>query len=110
MHAAFQAHPPNTGTIGDADDLLLRHPIFHTRDLEHAREYIGGVFGEHRVAYLPKERQLDFRHREAKLGPIKPNCVSGLFSASCAANRFAAAKLWPWVTVTFTTETINADP
>jgi hypothetical protein len=38
----------------------------------------------------------------------KPNRVSGLFSASCAANRFAAAKLWPWVAVTFTTETAGA--
>jgi AraC-like DNA-binding protein len=33
------------------------------------------VWGEHRVAYLPKERQLDFRHREAKLGPIAVNSM-----------------------------------
>ena len=43
-HAAFQAHPGGTSTIGDAD-LLPRQPIFRTRDLEHAREYLGGVFG-----------------------------------------------------------------
>ena len=78
MHAtpaACQAHPFNTGTIDCADDLLPRHPIFRTRDLEHAREHIVSVFGDHRVAYLPRERLLDFRHREAKLGAIAVNSM-----------------------------------
>jgi AraC-like DNA-binding protein len=78
MHAkpaAFKGHTSNTNTFGAADDLLSRHPIFRTRDLEHAREHMGAVWGDHRVAYLPKERQLDFRHREAKLGPIAVNSM-----------------------------------
>ena len=73
-HAAFQAHPGGTRTIGDAD-LLPRQPIFRTRDLEHAREYLGGVFVEARFAYLSRERHLDFRHRQAKLGPIAVNSM-----------------------------------
>jgi hypothetical protein len=78
MHAApaaFQAHPFNATAIGGADELLPRHPIFRTRDLDCAREHIAGVFGEHRVTYLPRERRLDFRHREARLGPIAVNSM-----------------------------------
>jgi AraC-binding-like domain len=71
---AFQTHPDNTGAIGDAD-LLPRHPTFRTQDLEHAREYIRGVWGEHRVTYLTKERGLDFRHRQAKLGSVAVNSM-----------------------------------
>jgi hypothetical protein len=73
-HAAFQAHPGGTSTIGNAD-LLPRQPIFRTRDLEHARQYLGGVFVEARFAYLSRERHLDFRHRQAKLGPIAVNSM-----------------------------------
>ena len=73
-HAAFQAHPGSTSTIGDAD-LLPRQPIFRTRDLEHAREYLGGVLVEARFAYLSQERRLDFRHRQAKLGSIAVNSM-----------------------------------
>jgi AraC-binding-like domain len=73
-HAAFPAHPGGTSTIGDAD-LLPRQPIFRTRDLEHAREYLGGVLVEARFAYLSQERHLDFRHRQAKLGPIAVNSM-----------------------------------
>ena len=73
--SAFQANTDDDGATGGATDLLPRHPIFRTRDLEHAREYISGVLGEHRVAYLPKERQLDFRHRQAKLGEIAVNSM-----------------------------------
>jgi AraC-like DNA-binding protein len=78
MHAtpaAFQEHPLDVSTIGAADELLPRHPIFRTSDLEHAREHMGDVWGEHRVAYLPKQRHLDFRHREAKLGSIALNSM-----------------------------------
>jgi AraC-like DNA-binding protein len=72
--AAFRAHPINIGTVA-GDELLPRHPIFRTRDLDQAREHMGGVFGEHRVAYLSKERRLDFRHREAKLGTVAVNSM-----------------------------------
>jgi AraC-like DNA-binding protein len=75
MPAAFQPCQSNTSALVDADELLPRHPIFRTRDLEHAKEHIEGVFGEHRVAYMPKERQLDFRHRVARLGPIAVNSM-----------------------------------
>jgi AraC-like DNA-binding protein len=71
---AFQTHSDNTDAIGDAV-LLPRHPVFRTHDLEHAREYIRGVWGEHRVAYLTKEHGLDFRHRQAKLGSIAVNSM-----------------------------------
>ena len=74
MPAAFQAYPDRTNAIGDAE-LLPRQPIFRTRDLEHAREYLGGVFVEARFAYLSQERRLDFRHRQAKLGPIAINSM-----------------------------------
>ena len=73
-HAAFQADSGYTNTIGDADP-LPRQPIFRTRDLEHAREYLGGVLVEARFAYLSQERHLDFRHRQAKLGPIAINSM-----------------------------------
>jgi hypothetical protein len=78
MHAtpaAFQAHPFDASTLGGADELLPRHPIFRTRDLEGAREHMRGVWGEHRIDYLSKDRRLDFRHREAKLGPIAVNSM-----------------------------------
>ena len=78
MHAtpaAFRVHPFDTSAVGSADELLPRHPIFRTCDLERAREHIAGVFGEHRVAYLSKERRLDFRHREARLGHIAVNSM-----------------------------------
>jgi AraC-binding-like domain len=72
--AAFQAYPDRTNTIGDTD-LLPRQPIFRTRDLEHVREYLCGVFVEARFSYLSQERRLDFRHRQAKLGPIAVNSM-----------------------------------
>ena len=74
MPAAFQTRPNRTNTIGDAD-LLPRQPIFRTRDLEQAREYLGGVFVDARFAYLSRQRRLDFRHRQAKLGPIAVNSM-----------------------------------
>ena len=68
--SAFQANTDDDDATGGATDLLPRYPIFRTRDLEQAREYIRGVLGEHRAAYLSKERHLDFRHRQAKLGQV----------------------------------------
>lgn len=77
MHTSppfFQVHPDNAESIGDAD-LLPRHPIFRTHDLEHAREHLAGVFTEHSLAYLTKGRRLDFRHRQAKLGAVAINSL-----------------------------------
>ena len=60
--------------IGDSD-LLPRHAVFRTRDLDEARGHLCGVFAEHRVDYLPRERHLEFRHRQAKLGSIALNSL-----------------------------------
>lgn len=78
MHAtptASRAHPFNTSAIGGGDEPLPRHPAFRTRNLEQAREHMERVWGEHRAAYLSKEHRLDFRHREAGLGPIAVNSM-----------------------------------
>jgi AraC-like DNA-binding protein len=64
---------PNTSISGA--DFLPRQATFHTCDLDHAREYITGVLAEHRLAYLPRERHLDFHHRQAKLGPVGVNLM-----------------------------------
>jgi AraC-like DNA-binding protein len=74
MSAAFQAYPDRANMIGDAE-LLPRHPIFRTHDLDHVREHLEGVFVDARFSYLSKERRLDFRHRQAKLGPIAVNSM-----------------------------------
>ncbi len=87
MHAtpaASQALPFDTTAIGGVGALLPRHPAFRTRDLEQARAHMSRVWGEHRVAYLPGERQLDFRHREAKLGSIAVNSLQ--FGAGVTVN------------------------
>jgi AraC-like DNA-binding protein len=60
--------------IGDSD-LLPRHAVFRTRDLDAARGHLCGVFAEHRVDFLPRERRLEFRHRQAKLGSIALNSL-----------------------------------
>jgi AraC-like DNA-binding protein len=77
MHTSppfFQVRPDNAEPICDAD-LLPRHPIFRTHDLEHAREHLVGVFTEHRLAYSTRERRLDLRHRQAKLGAVAINSI-----------------------------------
>jgi AraC-like DNA-binding protein len=56
-------------------DLLPRHPIFRARNLESAREYLCGVLAPHRLTYRTRERQLNFRHRGAKLGPVELNAM-----------------------------------
>jgi AraC-like DNA-binding protein len=73
MSAALQA-PYSTNKIGDAD-LLPRHPVFRTHDLDHVSEYLEGVLVEARFSYLSKDHRLDFRHRQAKLGPIAVNSM-----------------------------------
>src|SRR5271166_204670 len=76
----MQARPPasqalqDTAAIGDSG-LLLRQPIFHTEDLDHARAHLAGVFAENSLAYLNRERGLDFRHRGARLGGLAINSL-----------------------------------
>jgi hypothetical protein len=64
--AAVQRMTGSGVVIGDSD-LLPRHAVFRTRDLDEARGHLCGVFAEHGVNYLPRERHLEFRHRQAKL-------------------------------------------
>ena len=56
-------------------DLLPRRALFRARDLDEVREHNRGVFVEHGLAYLPRERHLDFCHRQAKLGSIAINML-----------------------------------
>ena len=72
--AAVQRMTGSGVVIGDSD-LLPRHAVFRTRDLDEARGHLCGVFAEHGVNYLPHERHLEFRHRQAKLGSIALNSL-----------------------------------
>jgi AraC-like DNA-binding protein len=67
--------PTGSGVVIGDSDLLPRHAVFRTRDLDEARGHLCGVFAEHRVNYLPRERHLEFRHRQAKLGSIALNSL-----------------------------------
>ena len=66
---------PSSGIVIRDSHLLPRQAVFRTRDLDQAREHMCGVFAEHGVTYLPRQRLLDFRHREAKLGSIALNSL-----------------------------------
>jgi AraC-like DNA-binding protein len=72
--AAAEATPGGGMMIGGSD-LLVRQPVFRTRDLEQGRAHMCGVLGEHGVAYLSRERSLDLRHRQAKVGSIAINSL-----------------------------------
>ena len=61
---------PNSGIVIRDSHLLPRQAVFRTRDLDQAREHMCSVFAENSLTYLPRQRLLDFRHREAKLGSI----------------------------------------
>ena len=74
MPAALEAASGGTIMIRGSD-FLPRHAVFRTRDLDHARQHNNGVFVEHAVDYLPRERHLDFRHRQAKLGSVTINLM-----------------------------------
>ena len=59
------------GIVIGGSDLLRRQALFRTRDLEHGRAHMCvALGGEHSVSYLSRERCLDLRHRQAKLGGI----------------------------------------
>jgi AraC-like DNA-binding protein len=72
--AAAEATASGGMTI-DGPDLLPREPVFRTGDLEQGRAHMCRVLGEHGVAYLSRERCLDLRHREAKVGSIAVNSL-----------------------------------
>src|SRR5215471_7250394 len=66
---AAKAAPGGGITLGSG--LLPRQALFRTRDLEHGRAHMNvALGGEHSVSYLSRERRLDFRHRQAKIGCI----------------------------------------
>jgi AraC-like DNA-binding protein len=70
-----KAAPSGGITLGDSG-LLPRQALFRTRDLEHGRAHMClALGGEHSVSYLSRERRLDFRHRQAKLGGIAVNSL-----------------------------------
>jgi AraC-like DNA-binding protein len=66
----------SSGIVSHDSHLLPRQAVFRTCDLDQARAHLCGVFAEHGVSYLPRERLLDFRHREAKLGSIALNSLA----------------------------------
>jgi AraC-like DNA-binding protein len=72
--AAVPPRPDGNVTLGD-NDPLLRQRVFQTCDLECARDYLAGVLVRSQFDYLSKERGLDFRHRQAQLGPIVVNSM-----------------------------------
>jgi AraC-like DNA-binding protein len=61
---------PSSGIVIGGSDLLPRHPVFRTHDLEQGRAHLCRALGEHKVVCLPHERRIDLRHRQAKVGPI----------------------------------------
>jgi AraC-like DNA-binding protein len=72
--SSVQEMSDNRASISNAD-FLPRQKKFHTCDLDHAIEYMTGVLAEHTLAFLPRERHLDFHHRQAKLGPVVVNLM-----------------------------------
>jgi len=69
------AATPGSGIVMGGSAQLPRHPVFRTCDLDEAQQHMCGVFDRHGVTYLPGERRLDFRHRQAKLGSITVNSL-----------------------------------
>jgi len=69
------AAAPSCGVTMGRLDLLPHQVVFRARDLEQVREHNGGVFVDHGLAYLPRERHVDFCHRQAMLGSITVNLL-----------------------------------
>jgi AraC-like DNA-binding protein len=75
LQTVVQSTPDGKVAFGDAD-ALPHQPTFHTCELEHARQYIArSVLVEHKLAYLPRERSLNFHHRQAKLDRVSINSM-----------------------------------
>jgi AraC-like DNA-binding protein len=64
----LRVQAPSENRDWKGSEILPHHAAFRTHDLDRCREFNGGVFREHGIAYLPRERHLDFHHRQAKLG------------------------------------------
>ena len=69
------AATPGGGVTVGGLDLLPRQVVFRARDLEQVREHNVGVFVEHGLAYLPRERHVDFCHHQVMLGAIAINLI-----------------------------------
>jgi AraC-like DNA-binding protein len=65
----------NSGIVIGGSVLLPRHAVFRTRDLEQGRAHLCRALGEHHIAYLPSERCIDLRHRQARVGSIALNLL-----------------------------------
>jgi AraC-like DNA-binding protein len=66
---------PSSAMVIGGSALLPRQAVFRTRDLDQARAHMCSVLAENRLTHLPRQRPLDFRHREAKLGSIALNSL-----------------------------------
>ena len=69
------AATPRSGIVIGGSANLPRHPVFRTCDLDEAHRHMCGVFDQHGVTYLPRERRLDFRDRQARVGSITVNSL-----------------------------------
>ena len=69
------AATPRSGIVIGGSANLPRHPVFRTCDLDEAQRHMCGVFDQRGVTYLPRERRLDFRDRQARVGSITVNSL-----------------------------------
>ena len=97
--SVLSAAAPSSGIVIGGSAHLPRHPVFRTCDLDEAQQHMCGVFDQHGVTYLPRERRLDFRHRQAKVGSITVNSLQ--WGAGVMVN---AAQLRDFYLLQFTLE------
>jgi hypothetical protein len=62
--------------------------------LDHASEHLAAVFAKNSLTYLTKERQLDFRHRQARLGALAINSLQFGIGMTVKAPPFSDFYLW----------------
>ena len=74
MPQASQAHRDEARRVDDPGR-LPRKLIFRTGDLDHASEHLAAVLARNSLAYLTRERRLDFHHRQARLGALAVNSL-----------------------------------
>jgi AraC-like DNA-binding protein len=75
VSSSAAAPTPGSGIVMGGSAQLPRHPVYRTCDLDAAQRHMSGVFDRHGVTYLPRQRRLDFRHRQANLGSITVNSL-----------------------------------
>jgi AraC-like DNA-binding protein len=56
-----------------ANPLHPGHVALATRDLDHARAHLSGIFADHRLVPEGRTRSIDFRHSLARLGEVTLN-------------------------------------